>query len=241
MKWIYLSPHLDDVALSLGGLVWEQTQAGEQAAIWTICAGDPPSGVLSPFAEALHARWGTGEQSMPARRAEDISACRILGADYLHFEVPDCIYRRSSLNGEPLYASEEALWWPVHPDEESLVANLTAQLQTQLPDQFHLVCPLTLGNHVDHRLTRTAAERLGIPLKFYADYPYVLQNENRRKLKNLRSRRYPISSNGLYAWQAAVATHHSQISTFWSGLPEMRVAIQEYQQQMDGVMLFSKA
>jgi hypothetical protein len=45
----------------------------------------------------------------------------------------------------------------------------------------------------------------------------------------------------LYAWQAAVAAHHSQISTFWSGLPEMRVAIQEYQQQMDGVMLFSKA
>ena len=25
-KWVYLSPHFDDVVLSAGGLVWEQTR-----------------------------------------------------------------------------------------------------------------------------------------------------------------------------------------------------------------------
>jgi len=53
MNWIYISPHLDDVAFSSGGLVWEQSNAGEQVGIWTIFAGDPPVGPLSDFAEKL--------------------------------------------------------------------------------------------------------------------------------------------------------------------------------------------
>jgi len=69
MNWIYLSPHLDDVALSVGGLLWEQSQAGEQVAVWTICAGDPPPGDFAAFAQTLHARWGIGIEAAAARRA----------------------------------------------------------------------------------------------------------------------------------------------------------------------------
>jgi hypothetical protein len=72
VPFIYLSPHLDDVTLSCGGLVWEQVQAGEQVEIWTICAGDPPPGALSPYAEELHHRWGYGIEAIAERRIEDI-------------------------------------------------------------------------------------------------------------------------------------------------------------------------
>lgn len=239
MHWIYLSPHLDDVALSVGGLLWEQAQAGTRVSIWTICAGDPPPGKLSPFAESLHARWDTGAQSMPARRAEDIVSCKRLGADYVHFEVPDCIYRRSPLTGEHLYTSEDDLWIPVKEAEESLIAQLAAQLQTQIPAEARLVCPLTLGDHVDHRLTRAAAERLGRPLLFYADYPYVLASENQQKPENLQSTVIPISPAGLRAWQESVAAHQSQISTFWRDLAQMRQAIQAYAQYRGGIALFT--
>ncbi|HBX68350.1 MAG TPA: hypothetical protein DEH25_02905 [Chloroflexi bacterium] len=239
MHWIYLSPHLDDVALSLGGLLWQQSQAGEHVAIWTICAGDPPPGDFSPFAESLHARWETGDQSMPTRRAEDIEACRILGAEYLHFEIPDCIYRRSPQSGEYLYASEQDLWVPVHPDETPLIAQIATQIRALLPSQANLVCPLTLGNHVDHRLTRAAAEKLSIPLMFYADYPYVLQAENLRRLDQLKSTVTAISPEAIWAWGQAVAAHQSQISTFWRDPSQMRAAIQAYQQLMGGARLFS--
>ncbi|MBN2499463.1 MAG: PIG-L family deacetylase, partial [Anaerolineales bacterium] len=57
LKLIYLSPHLDDVALSCGGLVWEQAQAGMAVEVWSVCAGDPPPGELSEYARSLHARW----------------------------------------------------------------------------------------------------------------------------------------------------------------------------------------
>ena len=59
MEWIYFSPHLDDVALSCGGLAWEQSQSGSPVQVWTICAGDPPARPLSAFAEELHERWET--------------------------------------------------------------------------------------------------------------------------------------------------------------------------------------
>ena len=239
MNWIYLSPHLDDVALSVGGLLWEQSQAGEQVSIWTICGGDPPPGDYSPFAESLHNRWQTGAEAMLVRRLEDIEACQILGADYLHFDIPDCIYRQSPITGEPLYASEQALWNPVHPDEEAVITKLAEQMKEQLPADSKMICPLTLGNHIDHRLTRAAAERRGIPLWFYADYPYLLEADNLQELEKLRSTVTPISPDGVLAWQEAVAAHSSQISTFWENRVEMQAAIQAYSQKMTGVKLFS--
>jgi LmbE family N-acetylglucosaminyl deacetylase len=176
---------------------------------------------------------------MPVRRAEDIVSCKRLGADYVHFELPDCIYRRSPLSGDHLYASEDDLWIPVKADEEPLIDQLAAQIRARLPAQASVVCPLTLGNHADHRLTRAAAERLDLPLCFYADYPYVLETENQKRLEKFRAKVTPISPEALLAWQAAVAAHQSQISTFWTNLTEMRQAIQYYAQKMGGVAIFT--
>ncbi len=87
MEWIYLSPHLDDIALSCGGLVWEQVHSGSQVSIWTICAGDPPSQAYSDFARSFHERWGTGVWAVATRRAEDIVSCARLGAAHRHFPI----------------------------------------------------------------------------------------------------------------------------------------------------------
>ncbi len=115
LHWIYLSPHLDDAALSCGGLIWEQTRAGEQASIWTICAGDAPDAQLSPFAESLHLRWQAGPQAADERRLEDLRSCERLNASCKHFSLPDCIYRRSSSSHDYFYDSEQAIFWPAPP------------------------------------------------------------------------------------------------------------------------------
>ena len=70
MRWIYLSPHLDDIVLSCGGMVWQQVQAGDVVEIWTIFSGDAPPGPLAGFAQELHARWQTGPEASAVRRAE---------------------------------------------------------------------------------------------------------------------------------------------------------------------------
>lgn len=249
MHWIYISPHLDDIALSCGGMVWEQSQAGESIQIWTICAGDPPAEGFSPFAESLHDRWETPALAWQHRRDEDLRSCQILGAGALHFPIPDCIYRRSEADGMFLYDSEESLWGEIHPAEGGLVERLAEELARALPQgtpAVQLVCPWTFGGHVDHRLTRAAAERLvrreGIPaLWFYADYPYILKEPlaaEKLRQAGLADSVCPVSTAGLGAWQEAVGAHSSQISTFWPDLDAMRDAIRFFCEWMGGVRLW---
>ena len=244
MNWIYLSPHPDDVALSCGGLVWEQTHAGEMVSIWTICAGNPPDGPLSPFAEVLHARWGTGREAFERRRQEDIASCRALSASYRHFSIPDCIYRLGQgVGGAPehLYASEQALFGPLHPAEASLRQWISEELAQALPLDAQLVCPLTLGNHVDHQLTRLAAEDLGRDLWFYADYPYVqrqLDYGEQLTKDGWRSTSFPVSREGMAAWLCSVAAHGSQFSTFWPNLEAAEQEIQGYCEKFGGILLW---
>lgn len=238
VEWVYLSPHFDDVALSCGGLVWELGQAGQPVSIWTICAGEPRLAELTPFARSLHARWGVGLSPVVTRRGEDIHACHALGANYRHFSIPDCIYRSSD---EPLYPTEEALWGGLHQADEDLSRALSMELVKNLPEGARLVCPLALGRHVDHLLTRQAAERSGRSLCYYPDYPYVLKNApelERLRALGWESVQYPVSEAGLKAWTDSVACHASQISTFWGNLDEMRTAIQDYTQALGGGRLW---
>jgi len=241
MEWIYLSPHLDDVALSCGGLVWEQGRAGDSVSIWTICAGDPPPGPLSPFADSLHTRWRTGRQAIEQRRGEDIVACGRLETAYRHFQIPDCIYRLTPESNEHLYTSEESLFGELDAREANLIQFLRAELASSLPPKAQVVCPLSLGGHVDHRLTRAAASGLVRSLYYYADYPYVL--DAREEIQRLQEQGwkalcFSISEGGMAAWQTAIGEHASQISTFWDTDAEMHAALYNYKNQMGGVSLW---
>src|SRR3954469_806836 len=101
--WIYLSPHLDDAALSCGGQIYAATQRQERVLIVTITAGDPIAPV-SDYAASLHTRWELVDATA-ARRQEDLTACSILGADALDWDIPDCIYRVDA-QGAPFYVSD---------------------------------------------------------------------------------------------------------------------------------------
>lgn len=258
--WIYLSPHLDDVALSCGGLLWEQAQRGERVWLWTLCAGDPPPGDFSPFAQALHASWGTGEGAAAQRRSEDRLSCDRLGVEGRHFPLPDAIYRRQGspywprqtggapsrqAAGDFFYPSPEALFGELHPQEESLIEELAALLRGELPPQAILVCPLTIGGHVDHRLTRRVAERLGRPLWYYADYPYAAEMKEPPERQagllpsGYRRRVWRLTSAALQAWGDSIAAHRSQIRTFWADERAMRAALLAYYIHLGGAVLWS--
>lgn len=253
MQTIFLSPHFDDVALSCGGLVWQKIQAGEQVSIWTILAGNPPPGPLSEFAQKLHTRWQTGGQAVSQRQEEDISSCGILGADYRHFSVPECIYRftetqplsgvKPATGRQHLY-TEDTYLGPIHPEDEALIKMLVEKLQNEIPDQSLIISPLAIGGHVDHRLVRAVAERTNRQILYYADYPYCIKEPH--KLEELENRgwkkiTYQLPDEGLLTWQKAVAAHNSQISTFWEDLNSMAEAIKAYSQQIGGSILWSKA
>ncbi len=241
MSWVYLSPHFDDVVLSCGGLVWEQVQSGESVEIWTICAGAPQEGEpLSAFAHALHARWQTGLEAVPARRREDEAAVAVLGARLGYWDLPDCIYRRMP-DGTFLVNGEADLWQPVHPQETGVVERLKDWMSAQLDETDCLVSPMTLGNHVDHHLVRAAAEGLGREIWYYADYPYAVQQPQALAAlvqPDWHKEYYSIAPQGLAAWQDAVNEYTSQISTFWNGAEKMRAELKSYWEQGGGSCLW---
>jgi LmbE family N-acetylglucosaminyl deacetylase len=254
MTWIYLAPHFDDIALSCGGLLWEQARSGVQPEVWTLCGGFPPAGALSPLAENLHARWQTGPAVVATRRAEDRLSCQVMQAIPVHFSTPDCIYRLHPQNHTYLYPTNAAIFGPIHPVEAGLADSTCQQLAGLLPPLVDLVCPLTLGGHVDHRVARQAAERLAdwhsagdglareFRLWYYADYPYVLTDDGSERdvYRGLEAVVFPVSPAGLAAWEAAVGAHVSQVSSFWPDQAARQVALRAYRDENGGVRLWRR-
>lgn len=244
-RWIYISPHFDDAVLSCGGLIWEQAQAGIPVEIWTVCAGHAPAGKLSALATRIHSEWKTGspEQTILARRAEDIEAARRVGATVAHCDVPDAIYRKKP-NGRSIY-TRKIMRPPAPIDLElGIVEKMQAAIEAQgiRPDDT-LVCQLTVGGHVDHRLVRRAAERLGKPLLYYIDIPYYLNfPETLAKFeKGLTRQKFPVSAPGLKAWQDGIAAYASQIEMLLGTDEQMRQRIAGYCQEYGGQVLLRKA
>ena len=225
--FIYLSPHLDDAALSCGGQIYQWTQSGRSVLIVTIAAGPPPPGPLSTLASSLHQRWKLAHNVVQQRRAEDIVACQLLGATYLHWEWPDCIYRRHPESGTPLYRSDAELFGPLHVAERPLLEEIAERLTT-LPPAQQIVAPLAVGNHVDHQLARRAAERQfgQDALRYYEDYPYARRPGAvtavvGEKESGWEKEVISLSDVDVAARIAAIAAYSSQLSSFFADHVDM--------------------
>jgi LmbE family N-acetylglucosaminyl deacetylase len=239
---IYLSPHLDDAALSCGGRIYQERQAGLSVLVLNIFAGDPPPAATeTAFVAELHARWELDSNPVQARRAEDKRALALLDAASLYWELPDCIYRRHPATGQFLYYTEKHLSGPLHPSEEELVKAVTQRLAA-LPLALggRVYAPLTVGGHVDHRLARQAAEAWGAPggeLVYYEDYPYAERpGALAAVLKdgNWRDEIAPLAEREMAAKITAIACYDSQISTFFSDVDEMAQRLRAYAANVGG-------
>lgn len=238
MRWIYISPHLDDAVLSAGGFIYEQTQAGIPVEIWTIVCGFPPPGELTPFAQVVHYQWGTGtaEETVNLRRAEDIEAARIVGAKTVHFDVPDCIYRRGP-DGEPLYLD---IFVQPHPAEAHLPDQIAQMIAPRLQADDQVICQLGIGGHVDHILVRQAVERLKRPVWYTADVPYVFKHpeELAPQVTGMNESLHAITEAGLRAWIEAALAYQSQLSSLFDSPEQMKENFRSYWSDRGGLPLW---
>jgi LmbE family N-acetylglucosaminyl deacetylase len=234
---LYLSPHLDDALYACAGWIARQMGAGGSVTVLTICAGDPPPGLLSDFAQELHARWGEHVPPMQARRKEDRRACALVGANVVHLDVPDAVYR-ADRRGRHLYPTEPEVFGPLQPGEAQLVRRTVEQIREAVPDGAEVYCPAGFGGHVDHRLTRVAAERLGRPLRYYPDFPYAARSaKTPSELGEPPGRRLSIrlSDQELDLWARAAAAYRTQLSTFWSQVDDLRRELRAYHDRQGGL------
>ena len=156
---VVLSPHLDDAALSIGGLIAGFTAAGEAILVVTVAAGSPlPHMILSPFAAALHRAWGlSSTEAVARRRREDEAAMATLGAEARRLDQLDAVVRPPDR-----YGTEAALTGEVA-GEDRLEIELIAALAPILfePDWLSVRGLRTgsLGDHGPRATDRRRARR----------------------------------------------------------------------------------
>jgi LmbE family N-acetylglucosaminyl deacetylase len=245
---VYLSPHLDDAVLSCGGIIHQQAISSPPPLVITLFAGAPARDViLSSFAQFQHERWGG--QTVTRRWAEDQSALVTLGADYVRLNYPDCIYRGREHAGEWYYASEQALFGPVHPAELGLPAELAVSLTEFIPREWGttLYAPLAAGHHVDHQLTFAAALILkmqGWRVVCYEDYPYVekegalSQALTARRAATWQPIVVPLGETDLDAKIRAITCYESQIGVLFESVEQISERVRTYAQLVGGERLW---
>jgi len=247
---IYLSPHLDDAALSCGGQMAQLVRDGNCVRVVTVFAGDvPEEAAHTPFVQELGARWGLGENPPAARRAEDIAACKVLGARFTHLPFPDCVYRLGRM-GAPLYPTRDAIFGDIAPVEMGLIERITVSLanlqlaarQTEISNPqspITIYLPLTAGHHVDHQIVRAAGERWAgrRRMAYYEDYPYAESPDQVRAAlgeKTFRAKLVQLDEAALAAKVAAIACYRSQLSTFFADEAEMAARVRAYTEATGG-------
>lgn len=236
---IYLAPHLDDAALSCGGQIYQQTEVGKKILIVTIMAGDAPDNVLSGHAVELHERWQIENEIVATRRHEDKLASQILGADYLHWSIPDCVYRFIPNTKTLFYSTWPEIIGDVHPQEQQLIQTLSKKLMT-LPPAKQIFAPLTIGNHVDHQIVRQAAENCFTEnLAYYEDYPYVqtsgaLEGVISPYNTEWQATKIPLSAEAIQKKAEAITAYRSQLSTFFKDQQDLQRQLTTYAQKVGG-------
>lgn len=177
---LYVSPHLDDAALSCGGRISRDIASGDDVLVLNIFTADPPEEGLSPLAARYHGEWSNGSSSYQVRRQEDVAAMRALRCRYINAGLLDAIYRRGD-DGE-VYQSNLELFAKSTPAWDFTVRE---QIRTTLARMFQsrhwttVYAPLGVGGNVDHIQVRDAllSLRKDIPnteIMLYEEIPYVL-------------------------------------------------------------------
>jgi LmbE family N-acetylglucosaminyl deacetylase len=242
VRYIYLSPHLDDAVLSCGGIILNQRKAGIPVEIWNWMCGTPPEDLpLSDLARSVHAGWelDSVKEVYATRLAEDRLAAARVDAQTRNFDLLDCIYRQAD-DGSFLYPDE--IFVPPHVGDSKLVTEIAALLNGNLRPGDRLVVPLGIGKHPDHVIVRQAAEQTGHPLRYCADIPYTIwyPDQFAAQTAGLSAEHFSLSAEELAGWQAGIAAYASQMCPLFLTEAMMRTAIAGYCEREKGAMLFSE-
>lgn len=226
---VYLSPHLDDAALSCGGAI---AMAPERTLVITLCTAPPPPGsVFNAVAVEFHAEWGLApDEVLRVRLEEDAAAMNILGVNYVYAGWLDAIYRMPEA-----YFSRATLYRPPVPDDPlpSQARDLLTMLIERAPDAT-IYAPLGVGDHVDHLAVFQAA--LACPpdrIAFYDDINYALTPgavEQRLAAigQSLVAELVPFNISALRTKIAAIAAYRSQMAALFGETAAMDAAITAY-------------
>ncbi|WP_019517611.1 PIG-L deacetylase family protein [Sphingomonas sp. Mn802worker] len=219
---VAISPHLDDAAFSVGGLLAARARAGVRVTIVTCFTGN----VARPTGFALACQLDKGLSAdldyMALRRAEDIAACAVIGAHAVHLPLLEAPHRG--------YASAPELFAARRADDmmqEPLTEQLEETIDRLRPDV--LLAPLAVGNHVDHWLVRDALSAIDRPMLLWEDWPY-LTRASHTPVEAVREQ-HVLSAQDRHERTVMCAAYASQIGFQFGSVEKMEAAIAQVREE----------
>jgi LmbE family N-acetylglucosaminyl deacetylase len=186
--WLFLSPHLDDAVLSCGGLIEASTARRNITVATVFTESGPPPHTLAARAFLGQCAVTNAQTLYEERRLQDKSALEGLGVRHIHLGLTDALFRRRRSKTQlgplakflpelvhryPTYRYDIALGRISRGDRglvfkvREKISELLEQTQAEL-----LFCPIGVGKHVDHLLTRIAGSYFPEKVIYYSDFPY---------------------------------------------------------------------
>lgn len=226
---LFISPHLDDVAFSCGGLLANMARRGGWRAILITAF---TKSVPNPRGFALECQldkgFGPGVDYMKLRRGEDREFAGRAGLREppVWLDLPEAPHRG--------YESAAELFSTVRGDDavREALSEEMERLENSL-DPEYVFLPQALGGHVDHSQVLRAALPAFAPEKtlFYRDCPYAVKDPDAKPSNllpsGLREKAFDISGT-METKVRACSAYASQLGFQFGGEGKMRDALTDF-------------
>lgn len=182
---IVLSPHLDDAVLSCGALMSYAVEHVPVTVVTLFTEAGPPPYTLSARRHLRHVGVTDAESLYYQRKIEDQAVLESIGVTWVHIGLTDALYRRNARSGRfwinllpelahiyPVYRRHIVSGNLAPADAGTLQDACTSIQRIACQGPALVLAPLAVGGHVDHLLTRTAAELSAARVGYYSDFPY---------------------------------------------------------------------
>jgi LmbE family N-acetylglucosaminyl deacetylase len=185
---LFLSPHLDDAVLSCGALMSWLVRSSRVVVVTVFSAAGPPPHTLAARSFLRQCSATGAAELYEGRHEEDAEVMRRLGAEHLHLDVPDALFRKrvmpASVARLGRVVPELVHRYPtfrfdidrgrISRGDRVLLEHLHGRVR-RIAEEVHaglIFCPIGVGRHVDHLLTRTVGEGFPGQVVYYSDFPY---------------------------------------------------------------------
>lgn len=211
-NYIFISPHLDDAILSAGALI-HYLSSSKKIKIITVFtkASKKNTDATEQFVRSCH-HTNNGRLFFD-RRKEDKKICQYLKVGHLHLGFTDALWRDSYRSMEEVFSSRINNT-KKESDLEKLITRKLKKIVKNIEDAI-IFAPLSIGNHIDHRMINKICRDNFVNTIYWEDYPYNLKSNPSEELVKKNSLSYFEFDQDLYVKDKLIRFYKSQIPSLF--------------------------
>jgi len=174
---LVLSPHLDDAVFSCCDHIMDWQKKAQVLVVTIFTRFGNKSSILRNNIRLSESGFSSPQEQEKKRKKEDEEAMKKLKVNFLHLDFVDAGYR--IFGKKPLYSGSSLFSGKVFHHDGLLASKLEKALKP-FKEFDRVAIPLGVGGHIDHVLTRKAAEKVfdGKKISYFVDFPYASKISN---------------------------------------------------------------